>query len=136
MGGNVRWGMASLLGIVVPLALAASISPTVLALQLLTLSRKNAPVPRAWAIAGGCALVLVVLSGLGLAFVQSTGGSKSPSEAGAIVKLVAAGLLGPRATPVLERLNGVFTAHRRGIGAGLCLTFAVFLAVAAVKALT
>jgi Sap, sulfolipid-1-addressing protein len=216
--------MASLLGIVVPLALAASISPTVLALQLLTLSRKNEPVPRAWAIAGGCAVVLAALSGLALALAQSTGGSKSPSEAGAIVKLVAAGLLvaiavrqlrappaapkpehvgahllrrsfalgiglmltnfssivlffpamheiatsdaglaarlvafgllyaisllmawgpplfvtllGARATPVLQRLNGLFTAHRRGIGAGLCLAFAAFLAVAAVKALS
>jgi hypothetical protein len=215
--------MASLLGIVLPLALAASISPTVLALQLLTLSRKNAPVARAWAIAGGCAVVLAVFSGLALALAQSTGGSKSPSEAGAIVKLVAAALLvaiavrqvrapppvpkpehvgahplrrsfalgiglmltnfssivlffpamheiatsdagvgaqllafallyvitllmaygpplfvtllGTRATPELERLNGVFTAHRRGIGAGLCLVFAVFLAVAAIKAL-
>jgi hypothetical protein len=45
-------------------------------------------------------------------------------------------LLGARATPVLQRLNGLFTAHRRGIGAGLCLAFAAFLAVAAVKALS
>jgi threonine/homoserine/homoserine lactone efflux protein len=215
--------MASLLGIVLPLAVGASISPTVLALQLLTLSRQNAPVARAWAIAGGCAVVLALLSGLALALAQSTGGSKSPSEAGAIVKLVAAALLvaiavrqlrappaapkpehvgahplrrsfalgvglmltnfssillffpamheiatsdaglgaqlvafallyaiallmafgpplfvtllGSRATPVLARLNGILAAHRRGIGAGLCLAFAVFLALAGVKAL-
>jgi hypothetical protein len=216
--------MGRLLGIVVPLALGAAVSPTVLALQLLTLSRKTAPVARAWAIAGGCAFVLAGLSVLALALARSTGGAKSPSEAGAIVKLVAAmllvvlavrqlrappaapkpehagphplrrafalgiglmltnfssivlffpamheigishaglgaqivafallyaitllpaygpplfvTLLGPRATPVLERLNGLFAAHRRGIGSGLCLAFAVFLTIAAVKALS
>lgn len=215
--------MASLLGIVVPLALGAAVSPTVLALQLVTLSRKTAPLARAWAIAGGCAAVLAVFAALALGLAQSTGGTKSPSEASAIVKLVAAALLlalavrslrappkppkperagahplrrafvlglammltnfssivlffpamheiatsdaglaaqlvafallyaitlvtafgpplvvtllGPRATPALARLNAFFTAHRRGIGAGLCLAFAVLLTVAGLKAL-
>jgi threonine/homoserine/homoserine lactone efflux protein len=216
--------MAGLLGIVIPLALGAAVSPTVLALQLLTLSRKSAPISRAWAIAGGCAVVLGVFSVLALLLAGSTGGSHSPSEAGAIVKLVAAALLvaigvrqlraperpakpehsgahplrhafvlgvglmltnfssillffpamheiatsdaglgaqivafvllyaitllaavgpplfvtllGDRATPLLERLSGFFTTHRRGIGVGLCFAFAALLAVAGVKALS
>lgn len=223
MGCSVG-AMARLLGIVIPLALGAAVSPTVLAMQLVTLSRKTAPVARAWAVAGGCALVLALFSVLALLLARSTGGSHSPSEAGAIVKLVAAvllvaiavrelrapppppkpehagahplrrsfalgvglmltnfstivlffpavheiaissagltaqltafvllyvitlltaygppllvSLLGRRATPMLERLNSFFNTHQRGIGAGLCLVFAVLLTVAGVKALS
>jgi hypothetical protein len=218
--------MGRLLAIVLPLAAGAAVSPTILALQLLTLSRRNAPVARSWAVAAGCALVLAGFSVLALLLAKSTGGSDSPSEAGGIVKLVAAALLlvvgvrqlrkappaapkperesrhplrqsftlgaammltnfstivlyfpamhaigiaggvelsgkllaflllfaitlltavgppllvtlmGPRATPVLQRLNGFFTAHRRGIGAGICFVFAVLLTAAGLHAIT
>ncbi len=50
--------MAGLFGIVVPLALAAAVSPTTLAVELLTLSRKTDALARAWAVAAGSALVL------------------------------------------------------------------------------
>lgn len=215
--------MGNLLAIVIPLACGAAVSPTILALQLLTLSRRDAPLARSWAVAAGCALVLAGLSVLALALARSTGGSDSPSEAGGIVKLVAAALLvavgvrqlrrppaaagpprresrhplrqslalgaammasnfstvvlyfpamhaigiadavagakvaaflllfaitllpalgpplvvtlmGARATPALERLNGFFTVHRRGIGAAICFAFAVLLAVAGLRA--
>jgi Sap, sulfolipid-1-addressing protein len=85
--------MARLLGIVLPLALGAAVSPTLLAMQLVTLSRKTAPLPRSWALAAGCAVVLAAFAVLALLVAKSTGGSSSPSEAGAIVKLVAAALL-------------------------------------------
>lgn len=215
--------MGSLLGIVIPLSLAAAISPTIIAAQLVALSRPTAPLPRSWALAAGCALVLAGYSALALLVAKSTGGSSSPSEAGAIVKLVAAALLialtahtlrspekppkpehpgahparqsfalgaalmvanfssiilyfpaahevgtsdvtltdrvvafallyvitllpafgpplvvtlmGARATPLLERLNRFFVVHRRGIGAGICLIFAVILTVAGLRVL-
>jgi hypothetical protein len=44
-------------------------------------------------------------------------------------------LMGARATPALQRLNGFFTAHRRGIGATICFAFAVLLAAAGLHAL-
>jgi hypothetical protein len=85
--------MAGLLGIVVPLALAAAISPTTLAVELLTLSRKTDAIRRAWAVAAGSALVLAGFAALALILAESTGGARSPSQAGAIVKLAAAALL-------------------------------------------
>jgi hypothetical protein len=85
--------MASLLGIVIPLALGAAISPTILAVQLVTLSRTTAPLRRAWSLAAGCAPMLAGYSALALLVAKSTGGSSSPCSAGAIVKLVAAALL-------------------------------------------
>ena len=216
--------MGALLAIVVPLACGAAVSPTILALQLLTLSRRTAPLARSWAVAGGSALVLVGLSVVALLVAQSSGGSDSPDTAGGIVKLVAAVLLagvgvrqlrkapaaapkpehasrhplrqsfalgaammasnfstivlyfpavhaigisdagvdakvlawvllfaitllpavgpplvvtlmGARATPALARLNGFFTAHRRGIGATICFVFALLLGVTGLHAL-
>ncbi|HEX5145815.1 MAG TPA: GAP family protein [Conexibacter sp.] len=215
--------MGHLLAIVLPLALGAAVSPTILALQLLTLSRRTAPLARSWAVAAGCALVLAGFSVLALLLARSTGGSDSPDVAGGVVKLVAAALLvavglrqlrkapdaqprperesrhplrasfalgaammlsnfstivlyfpamheigiadaaladklvafallfaitlltavgpplvvtlmGARATPALERLNRFFTAHRRGIGAAICFTFAVLLTIAGLHA--
>jgi hypothetical protein len=82
-----------LLAIVVPLALGAAVTPTIVAAQLVSLAGRTRPVARAWALAGGCALVLLAESGLALTLAQSTGGSDSPSRAGGIVKLVAAALL-------------------------------------------
>ena len=74
--------MGELLGIVVPLAAGAAISPTTLALQLFVLSRKTAPLARAWAIAAGYALVLLVEMVIAFAFAASgPGGSTSKPEA-------------------------------------------------------
>lgn len=78
--------MGELLGIVVPLAAGAAISPTTLALQLFVLSRKTAPLARAWAIAAGYAAVLLIEMAIAFAFAASTG-SGAPSKPEAWVKL-------------------------------------------------
>lgn len=85
--------MGKLLAIVLPLAVGAAVTPTVIAAQLLSLTAKTRPLARAWALAGGCAVVLVGESVLALAIAAGSGGSDSPSRAGGIVKLVAAVLL-------------------------------------------
>jgi len=123
--------MASLLGIVLPLALAAAVSPTTLAVELLTLSRKTEAIRRAWAVAAGSALVLAGFAALALILAESTGGAHSPSEAGAIVKLAAAVLLlgfgvrTLRAPPRSPRPERVSAHPLRGallLGIGLMLT--------------
>ena len=84
--------MGHLLGIVLPLALGAAVSPTVVALQLVVLSGRQAPLWRAWAVAAGCTLVLVVFAMIAL-LVAGAASRSHKSDAGAIVKLVAAVLL-------------------------------------------
>ncbi len=95
--------MGSLLGLVLPLAAGAAMSPTLLALQLVTLSRKTSPLARAWAVAAGSAVVLAGFAVAALLVARSTGGANSPSEAGAIVKLAAAALLVALGTRTLLR---------------------------------
>ena len=85
--------MGKLLAIVIPLALGAAVTPTIIAAKLLSLTAKTRPLARAWALAGGCAVVLVGVSVLASAVAAGSGGSDSPSRAGGIVKLVAAVLL-------------------------------------------
>jgi hypothetical protein len=126
--------MGHLLGIVLPLAIGAALTPTIVAVQLVTLSGREAPVRRAWALALGCAVVLVLESALAFALAASTGASHSPSRAGAIVKLVAAALLvviGIRALrsaprPTKPATDAVAQRPRLGrslaIGAGLMAT--------------
>jgi Sap, sulfolipid-1-addressing protein len=82
-----------LLGIVLPLALGAALTPTIVGVQVVTLSARQAPLKRAWMLAAGCGLVLVIESGLALALAGRTGWSDGSSTPGAIVKLVAAALL-------------------------------------------
>ena len=57
--------MGNLVVAVLPLALGAAVSPTLLALQLLVLSGGGHRLARAWALAAGSALVLfgVILIG-------------------------------------------------------------------------
>lgn len=91
-------------GIVVPLALGAAISPTTLALQLFVLSRKTAPLARAWAIAAGYAVVLLAMMAIAFMFAASTGsGSQSKPEAwlklACAVGLAALGVLALRRPP-------------------------------------
>jgi Sap, sulfolipid-1-addressing protein len=91
--------VGELLGIVIPLAVGAAISPAVLTLQLITLSRKTAPLARGWAIAAGYVAVLGAETVIAFAFAASTGGSGTPSTTAAAVKLgaaVALALLGIR----------------------------------------
>jgi len=86
--------MGSLLASVLPLALGAAISPTLLALQLLVLAGETKRIARGWALAFGAALVLV-----GFIVVCATALTRiAPhrvhhSTTGAIVFFVAAALL-------------------------------------------
>lgn len=85
--------MGELLARVLPLALGAAISPTVLTVQLVTLSGKVAPLARAWAVTAGFLLVLAAEAAFALAFAASTGGSGTPDKTVAAVKVAAAALL-------------------------------------------
>ncbi len=58
--------MSDLLGDVVPLALAAAISPVVFLVQLTTLTGPR-PIARGSALTAGAAVVLIVLSTIGVA---------------------------------------------------------------------
>jgi hypothetical protein len=62
--------MAALLASVLPLAIGAAISPTLLALQLVVLTGATKPLARAWVVAVGSALVLATYSVLGLTVLQ------------------------------------------------------------------
>jgi len=87
--------MAALLVSVVPLAIGAAISPTLLALQLLVLTGSTRPVARAWALAGGAALVLAAFSLLGITVLNHLHPAKHGHHSlrGAVIMFVAAGLL-------------------------------------------
>ncbi len=123
--------MGRLLAVVLPLALGAAVSPTLLGMQLVVLSRRVEPLKRAWAVAVGAAVVLAGYAAVAVLLARSTGGPHSPSEAGAIVKLVAAvlllvlGIRALRATPKPAKPEHA-APHPEGrafaIGAGLMLT--------------
>jgi Sap, sulfolipid-1-addressing protein len=85
--------VGELLGTVLPLAAGAAISPAVLTVQLLTLSRKVAPLARGWATAAGYVLVLAGETVVALLLAAGTGGSDTPDETTAAIKLAAAVLL-------------------------------------------
>lgn len=95
--------VAALLASVLPLAVGAAISPTLLALQLLVLSGTN-PLPRAWALALGSALVLGVYAVLGLTVLDhlhTAHHHRSTSDA--VVMFGAAGLMAALAVRSLAR---------------------------------
>jgi hypothetical protein len=111
--------MSSLVASVVPLALGAAVSPTLLALQLLVLTGTTRRLARAWALAAGAALVLagfMVLCATALARIQPHHAHRSTS--GAIVSFVAAGLLvglavrSRRARPTRGEQHGAGIAGR------------------------
>ncbi len=87
--------MAALLASVLPLAVGAAISPTLLALQLLVLTGETRPLARAWALSGGAALVLAVFSILGVTVLNHLhpGRHGHPSLRDAVILFIAAGLL-------------------------------------------
>ncbi len=96
--------MGSLLATVLPLALGAAISPTLLALQLLVLASPTRRLSRGWALAAGAALVLGGLSLLGftvLSQLHQAGHHHSVHDA--VIAFVAAGLLGLLALRSLHR---------------------------------
>ena len=82
--------MGSLLAQVLPLAAGAAISPALLTLQLLTLAKGGAAVKRAWAIAAGAGVVLLVEAVMALSLAESTGGSGTAPDWKSAVKLAAA----------------------------------------------
>jgi threonine/homoserine/homoserine lactone efflux protein len=88
--------LGELLANVLPLAAGAAISPTLLGLQLLTLSSPVQPLRRSWAVAAGAGAVLLGYSLFAsLAAVGTNENASSPSEVGAILKLaIAVALLG------------------------------------------
>jgi hypothetical protein len=87
--------MAALLASVIPLAIGAAISPTLLALQLLVLTGGTEPLARAWALTAGSALVLAAFSVLGLTLLNrlhpNPHGHTSLRDA--VIMFVASGLM-------------------------------------------
>jgi hypothetical protein len=87
--------MSALLVSVLPLAVGAAISPTLLALQLLVLTGPSKPLGRAWALAAGSAVVLALFSLLGLTVLNHLHPAEHHHRSlrGAVIMFVAAGLL-------------------------------------------
>ena len=85
--------MGELFARVIPLAIGGAISPAILTFQLVVLGGRTAPVRRAWALAAGYALVLLVEAAFGFALASRTGGSDTPDHTVGVLKLCAAGLL-------------------------------------------
>jgi hypothetical protein len=94
-GPNYVGQMGALLVSVLPLAVGAAISPTLLALQLLVLTGATKPRARAWALAAGSALVLAAYSALGLTVLNHLHPSKHGKHSvhDAVIIFIAAGLL-------------------------------------------
>jgi threonine/homoserine/homoserine lactone efflux protein len=101
-----RLAVGSLLAIVVPLALGAAFTPTIIGVQLVTLSGAVRSLARAWALAGGCTVVLLGVSALALAVAGISNALDDPSPAGGVVKLAAALLLASLGVRSLRRRAG------------------------------
>ncbi len=97
--------MGALLTSVLPLALGAAISPTLLALQLLVLSSSTRRLARGWAVAAGSALVLASFSLLGLTAFDHIGPAHRPHHSlrDSVICFAGAGLLGFLALRSLHR---------------------------------
>jgi len=80
--------MGSLLSSILPLAVGAAISPTVLALQLLLLSSKKSPLKRSLMALAGSALVLLGYTALALALGAGSEAAAKPSTTDGVVKLI------------------------------------------------
>jgi len=139
--------MGSLLVAVLPLALGAAISPTLLAVQLLVLSGKTHRLARAWALTLGAALVLGAFSVLCVTALQRVrphhAGHKSATDAavllasGGLLALLALRSLVRRPTlgeqqpsKVATRLATAPTGWFVGVGAlGMVVNFSTLLLV-------
>jgi hypothetical protein len=97
--------MAALLVSVLPLAVGAAISPTLLALQLLVLTGATKPLARAWALAAGAALVLAGFALMGLTVLNHLHPAERHhhSVRGAVIEFIAAGLLAALAVRSMRR---------------------------------
>ena len=85
--------MAELLSRVLPLALGAAISPTVLAIGLLILCSPKRPVARGAAFATGVLIIIAGLSVVGLRFSHAANARAHPDDIARVVDLVAGLLL-------------------------------------------
>jgi hypothetical protein len=96
--------VSALLLSVLPLAVGAAISPTLLALQLLVLTGSTKPVARAWALAAGSALVLALFALLGLTLLNHLHPAEHHHRSlrGAVIMFIAAGLLAALAIRTLR----------------------------------
>lgn len=138
--------MGQLLVAVLPLALGAAVSPTLLALQLLVLSGPTHRLARAWALALGAALVLAAFSLLCVTALQHVRPHHAHRSATDATVLIASGvLLGAlavrsrlrRPTPgeqhtskTAERMTAAATPWFVGVGAfGMVVNFSTLLLV-------
>lgn len=78
---------------VLPLAAGAAISPALLALQMLNLSRPRSPMAWAWSVVVGAGAVLLAATAAAFMFAFGTGGTDTDPELKGVVKLVGAGAL-------------------------------------------
>ena len=126
--------MGNLLVAVLPLALGAAISPTLLALQLLVLTGGGHKLARAWALAGGAALVLAAYSLLcatALSRLRPHHGHESLPDAAVLI--LSGVLLGALAVRSRMRKPTVGEKHTSRIGGRLASASPVwFLGVGAV----
>jgi hypothetical protein len=95
-----------LLAQVVPLAVGAAISPALLGLQVLNVSRPRSPLAWAWSLALGAALLLLVATAAALLFHLGTGGHKASPELKGVVKVVGAAALAAAAVYELVWAKG------------------------------
>ena len=104
--------MGSLLAQIVPLAAGAAVSPGLLALQMLNLSRPTAPMARAWLVLAGAAAVVALVS-VGALFVTIGLGDLGRDQTlRAVVRLVAAVVLVGVAVYELLQPAGPQPRHR------------------------
>ena len=82
--------MLGLLASILPFAAGASVTPTILLLQLRYCGGAGGSRRKGAVFAAGCGAVLVVVTGLALALAAGTGGPESSSAAVGIVKLALA----------------------------------------------
>lgn len=85
--------MGNLLASVLPLAIGAAISPTILAAQLLMLSSKTDPIKKSVVALIGSALILIAYTAIALAVGAASNSSSHPSTVDGVIKVVFALLL-------------------------------------------
>jgi hypothetical protein len=107
-----------LFAIVVPLSLGAAVSPTALAVVILTLSGKVAPRARAWAEVAGFTVTLIALTVLLAVFAQAILSFKpDPIVLGSTDVVAGLALLGLAVHTVLRRKDGSGKArHKKAPG--------------------
>jgi hypothetical protein len=83
----------ALLAQVLPLAVGAAVSPAMLGLQVLNLSRPRSPMAWAWSMAAGAAALLAAATLAAFLLHVSTSGSRASPESRGVVKLIAGVIL-------------------------------------------